>query len=244
MLSGKADSVVKGSLFARRKLITFTAFVELLALPGIASAQVDAAASAATDDALSVDDDSALSAEHGAPGKVRRSVREHSFAARPVMLELRAGISTIVGLLGATASFDPWSRLALGAGIGANTSGVQLAGFARVRPLVFKAKRRLRLHAVGIELAYSTGPFQDALPPSGLGEHTPSAAYDRVHWLQPQITYETRSYHGFNLLAGLGVEIPLASRGYHCLDPSSCDSHHHISTMPTITVGFGWALGG
>ncbi len=158
------------------------------------------------------------------------------------MLELRAGIATIVGLIGVTASFDPWSRLSLGVGMGANTSGMQLAGFARVRPLVFMAKRWARLHAVGIELGYSTGPFQYSLPPSGLGENVPIADYDRVHWLQPQLTYETRSYRGLNLLAGVGVEIPLASSGYQCRDEKSCGSNH-LGTLPTVTVGLGWAMG-
>jgi len=153
-------------------------------------------------------------------------------------------VSTIVGLVGATVSFDPWSRLSLGAGLGANTSGVQLAAFARARPLVFVAKRTARLHAVGVELGYSVGPFSDYRVPTGMGSEEPVStfSYERVQWLQPQLTYETRSYHGFNLLAGVGVAIPIEWHGYQCLDPNRCTSRQ-IGALPTATIGIGWAFG-
>src|SRR3954468_16428474 len=166
--------------------------------------------------------------EGGAPEEVQRTIRERSFAARPFMLELRTGVSTIVGLFGVTASYDPWSRLCLGAGLGANTSGMQVAAVARLRPLVFVGKRWARLHAVGVELGYSTGPFSDYHPDLGTdhtGSPTTTYSYDRVHWLQPQIAYETRSYRGFNLLAGIGVAIPLLTQGYRCLDEASCSQN-------------------
>jgi hypothetical protein len=169
--------------------------------------------------------------------------KPRSFSDLPVMFELRGGVGTIVGLFGATISFDPWSRLTLGAGFGANTSGLQLAGFLRVRPLVFRARRRSRLHAIGLEIGYAAGPYEDFIPPAGDGDSVSSTySWDRVQWLQPQVTYETRSYHGFNLLGGLGVEIPIAKTGYHCLDAMQC-STNHLTTLPTFTVGVGWALG-
>ena len=177
------------------------------------------------------------------PTQARRALEQRSFAARPVTLELRGGVGTVVGLVGVTVSFDPWSRLALGVGLGANTSGFQLAGFVRVRPLVFLQRRHERLHALGLEVGYSTGPFRDFS--LGLADgQSPNGSYswDRVHWIQPQITYETRSYRGFNLLVGVGAAIPIAERGYRCLDVSLC-SPSHISAQPTVTVGVGWALG-
>jgi hypothetical protein len=190
------------------------------------------------------DNDYDLARRGGAPTAVRRAVREHTFALLPVLLELRGGVSTIVGLVGVTASFDPFSRLTLGAGFGANTSGMQFAGFARVRPLIVTAGRSARLHAVGVELGYSTGPFRDYIAATGTGADSTHStySYDRVQWLQPQITYETRSYRGFNLLAGVGVEIPLKWQGYQCIDPWRCGSNH-IGTLPTITFGVGWAMG-
>jgi len=177
-----------------------------------------------------------------APEEIRRTIRERTFAARPFMLEARGGLSTIVGLLGATASYDPWSRLCLGAGLGGNTSGIQLAAFARLRPLVFMGKRWARLHAVGLELGYSNGAFHEYTAPGAHGGSPSAYSYDFVHWLQPQITYETRSYRGFNLLAGVGAAIPLASYGYHCLDPSSCNSNH-LGPLLTMTIGLGWSTG-
>lgn len=218
---------------AQRGLIASAALVGSLSLTGVAHAR------------HSTEYHSQDVIEGGPPEQARRSILERSFAARPFMLELRTGVATIVGWFGATGSFDPWSRLSLGAGLGANTSGLQVAAFARVRPLVFTAKRRARLHAVGLELGYSTGPFSDV--PLDLGaDHTGSShasySYDRVHWLQPQITYETRSYHGFNVLAGVGVEVPLATQGYHCLDEKLC-AENKIGVLPTFTVGLGWAIG-
>lgn len=175
----------------------------------------------------------------GAPMEDRRSIRERSFAAKPVMVELRTGFGTIVGLAGATISFDPWSRLCLGVGLGANTAGVQLAAFARVRPLVFMSKRRARLHAVGVELGYSRGPFDFF----AIGERSGlTYTYERVQWLQPQITYETRSYRGFNLLAGVGLEIPIEKSGFRCIDQWDCYSQP-LSALPTVTLGLGWATG-
>ncbi|HYQ04638.1 MAG TPA: hypothetical protein VER96_38455 [Polyangiaceae bacterium] len=180
--------------------------------------------------------------DEGAADEARRAVSEHSFALRPVMFELRTGGATIVGLFGATASFDPWSRLSLGGGFGVNSAGVQVAGFARLRPLVFMGHRRARLHAVGVELGYSTGAYQDYTLDSlyGIGSYL-TYRYDRVHWLQPQLTYETRSYRGFNVLGGVGVALPVAKQGYHCLDQSYC-GQTHISVLPTFTLGVGWAM--
>jgi len=214
-----------------KPLIAISIFVGALSLSRVARAQDDA------------DFDVKYQLHPHAPESIRRTVREQSFAARPFMLELRGGVSTIVGLLGATASFDPWSRLCLGAGLGGNTSGLQVAAFARLRPLIFMGKRWARLHAVGLELGYSTGPYSDQTFTSGAGHSDSSASYsyDRVHWLQPQITYETRSYRGFNLLAGAGAAFPLWSKGYQCLAPSRCDSNQ-IGPLFTVTVGLGWAM--
>ena len=105
------------------------------------------------------------------------------------------------------------------------------------------AGRWARLHAVGLELGYSTGPFSDQTPDlGGHGDPHVTYSYDRVHWFQPQLTYETRSYRGFNLLAGIGVEIPLATHGYHSLDEAH-RSESAIGVLPTFTVGVGWAMG-
>lgn len=62
--------------------------------------------------------------DQGLPNESRRLVAEQTFAARPGTLELRTGIATIVGLVGAAASFDPWSRVSLGAGVGTNAQRV------------------------------------------------------------------------------------------------------------------------
>jgi len=204
----------------------------------------NAQAVSASPPALPRDFDSDFVLGASAPTNARRIVRERGLAARPAVVELRGGVATVVGLLGVTMSFAPISRLSLGAGFGANTSGVQLAAFARVRPLVLTSNRWACLHAIGFELGYSTGPFRDYLAPAGDGPDSSLAtfSYERVQWLQPQLTYETQSFRGFNLLAGLGVEIPIAHRGYQCLDALRCTSNH-LTALPTATVGVGWAMG-
>ena len=224
----------KHSVFPSQRVLTAsTAFVALLGLPGVAHAR------------HSTEYRSQYVLEGGAPEDAQRTIRERSFAARPFMLELRIGVATIVGMFGATASFDPWSHLCLGVGLGANSSGLQVATFARLRPLVFRGRRWARLHAIGLELGYSTGPYSDYKPELGAdhtGDPRTTYSYDRVHWLQPQVTYETRSYRGFNLLAGVGVEIPLSTQGYHCLEERLCAANK-LGVLPTFTVGLGWALG-
>jgi len=180
------------------------------------------------------------------PTETRELLRSERFAARPVLLEARTGMAALVGPLGATAAFDPWGRVALGGGLGVSPAGLQLGAYVRARPLVFTSRRWLRLHAIGVELGYATGPYRNYQMPVGDGEtHSAySASWERVHWLQPQLIYETRSFRGFNLLAGIGVAVPLASAGYRCLDAIRC-SLHGLDTIPSVTfaVGYAWALG-
>jgi hypothetical protein len=173
----------------------------------------------------------------GVPSEARRRVDEKRFAARPFLLQLRLGSGTIVGPLGITASFTPWSFLSFGAGVGGNSEGPQLGAFAAVRPLSFVSHRHGLLQGVGVELGYSTGAYDDRfVVPSS------DAAWDRVHWLEPLAFYELRTLGGFDLLAGMGVAVPLGSSGYRCSDEAHCSSSEP-STIVNFSVGVGFAGG-
>ena len=178
--------------------------------------------------------------EGGVPVQTRHLLEERRFAARPLVLEARLGTGTIVGAIGVTASYSPWSFLSFGAGAGANLAGGQFAGFVAVRPITFLSKRWSRLHAIGVELGYSTGPFTDSI-----GESYYAYSWDRVHWFQPLLFYQTQSYRGVNLLAGIGAAIPFAETGYHCHDVVACGgSGPSIHGLTTVTAGLGYAWDG
>jgi len=176
------------------------------------------------------------------PTHARRIITAKRFAALPCLLEGRGGIGTIVGLVGFTAAVD-LGRIVLGGGAGISGGGPQMGAYARVRPLVFMRHASLRLHALGVEVGYSTGGATRFV---GLTEGpTANAHWNWVHWIQPQLSYETRTWNGFSLLAGIGVAVPVARSGYHCLsEPSATPCSHALSAMPTLTGALGYAWGG
>lgn len=173
----------------------------------------------------------------GVPSETQRRVDAERFAARPFLFQLRLGSGTIVGPVGVTAGYSPWTFVSFGAGVGGNAQGPQLAAFAAVRPLSFVGRRRALLQGVGIELGYSTGAYDDRFV-------TPSSAasWKHVHWLEPLAFYELRTLGGFDVLAGVGVAAPLAASGYHCDNPMYC-SASEPSTIVNLTVGIGFAGG-
>jgi hypothetical protein len=180
--------------------------------------------------------------EEGVPPAIREAIQERRFAARPVVMEARFGTGTLVGVMGVTASYNPWSFLGLGVGAGLDTGGGQLAAMISIRPVTFVSQRWARLHAIGIELGYSTGPYND-WELGGDGGSGATYRWDHVHWAQPLLFYQTQSYRGFNLLAGVGAAIPFAKSGYHCIDTELCGGPH-INGAFTATAGLGYAWDG
>jgi hypothetical protein len=166
--------------------------------------------------------------------------REGRFAARPLLTEARVGMATLVGGAGVTMSYDPWSRLAFGAGFGTNRAGLQLAAYARFRPVVGLNTRTARLHALTVELGYSTGPHENSFfSVDGSGSTEPTWRYERAGWLQPEIAYETRSFGGFNLRIGAGLAILLHHTDAECID-DSCDVQK-LSVIPSVGLALGYA---
>jgi hypothetical protein len=181
------------------------------------------------------------------PGQPWRVIDQKGFAARPYLLEARGGFFGIVGLVGITVGADLAGRLLLGGGFGVSAGGFQMAAYMRGRPLVFKGRSTMRLHALGIEVGYSTGGYTAYnVVGSLMGDGAERVVHwDWVHWVQPQITYETRTWKGFSLLVGGGLAIPVARSGYHCrVDTAWNPCGRALSTLPSVTVALGYAWGG
>ena len=173
------------------------------------------------------------------------------FSDRPLMIQLRGGIDTLVGLFGLTASYDVHNRLALGAGLGTNAAGLQLAVFARVRPLIWENGRTGTLRALAFEGSFSTGPTYYRPIDFLLGSGTESGLsgtlhWSRVSWIQGEVVYEVRTMSGFSFTVGAGMAVPVDSRGPWCVDElkgwCSTNASSSPQVLPTVTGGIGYAF--
>jgi hypothetical protein len=173
------------------------------------------------------------------------------FSDRPITFQLRGGMDTLVGLIGLTASYDVENHLTLGVGVGTNAAGLQLAVFARVRPLIWENRRTRTLRALAFEGSFSTGPgvvrSSDLPLPMGDGQD-PSGTlhWSRVSWIQGEVVYEARTVSGFSFTVGAGVAVPVHSQGPWCSggDAQWCSTNARFSApvLPTMTVGLGHDL--
>ena len=172
------------------------------------------------------------------------------FTDRPITIQLRGGIDTLVGLIGLTASYDVENHLTLGVGAGTDAAGLQLAVFARVRPFIWENRRTRTLRALAFEGSFSTGPgvvrSSDLPVPMGEGRD-PSGTlhWSRVSWIQGEVVYEVRTVSGFSFTVGSGVAVPAHSQGPWCSgDAQWCSMNARPSApvLPTMTVGIGHDL--
>ena len=167
------------------------------------------------------------------------------FTDRPIAIQLRYGLDTLVGLVGLAASYDIEDHLAIGAGFGANFAGLQLAALARVRPFIWG---RSTLLSLAFEGAFSSGPGRD--PPFqldlGYGEG-PSGTlhWRRISWLQGEVVFELRTHSGFSLTVGIGKAVPIHFQGTSCAGDSgwcSVNANSKFGTLWTQTTGVGYAF--
>ncbi len=171
------------------------------------------------------------------------------FSDRPITVQLRGGIDTLVGLIGLTAAYDVENHLALGVGAGTNGEGLQLAVFARVRPFIWESRRTRTLRALAFEGSFSTGPgvVRSIDIPAGEGRPDPSGTlhWSRVSWIQGEVVYEVRTVSGFSFTVGSGVAVPIHSQGPWCSGDApwcSMNSRTSAEPLPTVTVGVGHDL--
>ncbi len=192
---------------------------------------------------------SAIAEESGGPTDVEpfRPVpgSYSKFTYRPIAIQLRLGIDTLVGLVGAVASYDLENHLAVGAGIGTNVAGLQLAAFARVRPLVW-FYHQSTLIALALEGAYSSGPGIDpALSPYGTSTPTGTLHWQQIGWLQGELVFELRTHSGFSFTVGIGRAVPVHFQGASCTGDSgwcSDNANSRFGTLWTQTTGVGYAF--
>ena len=155
------------------------------------------------------------------------------------------GIDTLVGLIGSTASYDIENHLAVGAGFGINTAGLQLAAFARVRPFVWFYHQSTLL-ALGLEGAYSTGPGRFPAIEIQVGDSPAGMLHwRRINWLQAEVVFELRTHSGFSFTIGTGKAVPIQFQGLSCTgDIGWCNgnSKTKLGTLWTITNGLGYAF--
>jgi hypothetical protein len=193
---------------------------------------------------------SAVAEESEGPTEVEpfRPVPESysKFTYRPIAIQLRLGIDTLVGIIGMTASYDIENHLAVGAGFGTNEAGLQLAVFARVRPLVW-FRHQSTLIALALEGGYSTGPGVDPFPIPNFQDVNPSGTlyWRRISWLQGEVVFELRMHSGFSLTVGIGRAVPIHFQGASCTGDSgwcSDNANSRFGTLWTQTTGVGYAF--
>jgi hypothetical protein len=193
---------------------------------------------------------SALAKESEGPTDVEpfRPVPEiySKFTYRPIAIQLRLGLDTLVGLFGLTASYDIENHFAIGAGFGTNEAGLQLAAFARARPFVW-FYHQSTLIALALEGGYSTGPGVDPFPIPNFQDVSPSGTlhWRRISWLQGEVVFELRTHSGFSLTVGIGKAVPVHFQGTSCTGDSgwcSDNANSKFGVLWTQTTGVGYAF--
>jgi hypothetical protein len=168
-----------------------------------------------------------------------------SFTDAPFTVQGRVGFGTIVGLLGIAASYDVANRIALGAGIGANPSGPQLAGFVRLRPFTWENRRTGTLRSLALDVGFSTGPYSNGVVKTllpGLDAPAPTR-WDRINWVQWEIVYEVKAVDGFSFMLGAGQAWPVSYNGRTCpAAPDPCSEKVTLSFLPSGSLGIGHAF--
>lgn len=136
--------------------------------------------------------------------------RSRWFSDRPLVLQARGGIGTPVGMIGGTLTLGVHDRIGFGVGAGTNAHGLQVAGLARFRPLVWQGHNDL-LRAVAIELSVSVGPGSGGeLPAVDGGEGNGlSYTWNRITWIQLEGQYEIMKASRVSFLAGIGMALPV-----------------------------------
>lgn len=179
------------------------------------------------------------------------SVPPFDFTDRPLTIDAVFGLGTPVGFAGGAVEYDLARWLALGAGAGTNTAGLQLAAMGRVRPFTWQT----RWGALGIEVgsALARGPY-GGQPALGVGlAVTQRYANDHLTWAQFDIGFELKSRSGFHFVAAEGIAFPLDAQSGQCVaadtgESVTCDRDRvAVGGYPewtpfVLTVMLGWSL--
>jgi len=168
----------------------------------------------------------------------------NSFSDHTIQLQAVVGFGTIVGLAGATAGVNLGERINVGGGMGANLVGLQLAGYLRLRPLVWQIQSAPdHVGALAIELAYVRGPSRGVLFGGGFQGEQPDYVWKLVQWAQFGVFYEKMISTRFVTLIGGSLAFPIGSS--ECSGTASDGSHIacESTNRPKPLIGFTYAIG-
>ena len=147
---------------------------------------------------------------------------EPDFTSHRFGLQLRSGVATSVGFVGALAEFNLHDRLAVNAGVGTNFYGLSSAFGVRLRPLIFRSSALTRMPMVWALT------LEGSLSRGAVGEQ-PDLAYcieecvarssvvtRSVNWGQIEVGAEMRAGH-YQFLGSLGGAVILGSPRFTCV---------------------------
>jgi hypothetical protein len=156
------------------------------------------------------------------------------FGQTPLHAEARFGFGTLVGFAGGTLGYNLHDRLEVGAGAGWASGGLALAAYARGRPI--RGMGRGSLHALTVELGYSTSAYDEFEP---FAER--QVLSDRAHWFQFDLGWETQAPGGFSFRLAAGLATLLNPSGLYCEngegEREECSPGARC--LPTFTIGLG-----
>jgi hypothetical protein len=174
---------------------------------------------------------------------------------RPFAIDGSIGLGMPLGNLGVSLEYAPIRWVSLGAGVGTNIDGRQLAGMVRFR---FTPNKPASLFAGG---GYSQGPWRQGLAnrygllsvPEGMFESTaerpgtPWRSWKRGRWINLELGGEKRQDNGFDVRGFGGVALLLNS-DQNTVDPvdqNSPDTPPPLKVVPLVVyfgAGFGFSL--
>ena len=147
---------------------------------------------------------------------------EPTFTARRFVLQLRSGVATNVGFVGALAEVNLHDRLALNAGIGTNFYGLSSAFGVRLRPLIFTSSPGTRVPivwALTLEGSLSRGAVGQQPSIDFCIEECParsSVVTRSVNWGQLELGAEMRA-GPYQFLGSLGWARILGQPRFTCV---------------------------
>lgn len=180
----------------------------------------------------------------GSPEQRRVEPAPH-FADRPLDAEVRAGAGTAVGILGATFDYSLAEQLALGLGAGMNPWGFVWGFHGRFR--IFESEGTHHIDALTLEVSFSRSRY-GTVDPFGSLPDSPELSPVWVSWIQGDLGWERRLGSGFTIRPSFGLATQASSPDWQCRAGGSvvpCGNRTFPrSTVPVVTVAFGYAFGG
>jgi hypothetical protein len=169
---------------------------------------------------------------------------EPDFTTRRFVLQLRTGLATSVGFVGALGEFNLHDRLAINAGVGTNFYGLSSAVGLRLRPIIFSSSigtTHGAAYAITLEGSLSRAAFgeQPRLDLSYCLEECPSPSprlqTRYVSWGQLELGVEMRAAERYQFLGSLGWSKMLGSPTFTCVSDATGERRNCADDDTRIT---------